>query len=175
MMKDWITIGQLAKQTGLTARAIRFYEAKGLLKSHSRGDNDYRFYSKAELSQALQIKSFRDFGFTLAEIAELLAQDPTLTTKNLQKSLGLKLKSLQVEQLQAAERIHLLETLIASLNTAHKLSELQRRIVMEELVTQAKESIKARGVSVSADLEHSLRHEVQRVSSESSFGDSRMA
>lgn len=71
-MKDWITIGQLAKKTGLTARAIRFYEAKGLLKSHSRGHNDYRFYSKVELAQALHIKEFRNLGFTLSEIATLL-------------------------------------------------------------------------------------------------------
>ncbi len=78
-MKDWITIGQLAKKTGLTARAIRFYETKGLLQSHSRGENDYRFYSKKDLAQALQIKEFRDYGFTLSEIAELLSQDPTLT------------------------------------------------------------------------------------------------
>jgi DNA-binding transcriptional MerR regulator len=166
MMKDWITIGQLAKKTGLTARALRFYEAKGILKSHSRGDNDYRFYSKLELVQALQIKEFRDLGFTLGEIAELLAQDPTLTTRNLQKSLVKKLKSLQAEQFQGQERIQRLETLIASLNTAHKLSEPQRRIVMEELVIQATLQIKARGVKVSRDLEHSLRHEVQEAQSE---------
>lgn len=166
MMKDWITIGQLAKKTGLTARALRFYEAKGLLKSHSRGDNDYRFYSKAELTQALQIKEFRDLGFTLGEIAELLAEDPTLTAGNLQRSLVKKLRSLQVEQFQGLERIQRLETLIASFNTAHKLSEPQRRIIMEELVTQAKLKIKARGVKVSPELEHSLRHEVLEAQSE---------
>lgn len=82
-MKDWITIGQLAKKTGLTARATRFYESKGLLRSHSRGDNDYRFYSKSEVTQAERIKNFKDFGFTLGEIAELLAQAPTLTIANL--------------------------------------------------------------------------------------------
>lgn len=144
-MKDWITIGQLAKKTGLTARAIRFYEAKGLLRSHSRGDNDYRFYSKAELAQALHVKGYRDLGFTLSEIATLLAQDPTLTTGNLQKSLLDKLKFLQTEQFQGFERIQRLETLIASLNMVHKLSEPQRRIIMEEFVTQAALQIRARG------------------------------
>lgn len=158
-MKDWITIGQLAKKTGLTARAIRFYEAKGLLKSHYRGDNDYRFYSKAELSQALQIKNFRNLGFTLGEIAELLTQDPALKTTNLQSSLAKKLTVLQAEQLQAAERIHRLETLIASLTTAHKLSEPQRRIIMEELITQATQKIEALGVNVSKDIEHGLRQQ----------------
>jgi MerR family copper efflux transcriptional regulator len=166
MMKDWITIGQLAKKTGLTARAIRFYEAKGLLKSHSRGDNEYRFYSKAELAHALQIKEFRDLGFTLSEIAELLAKDPTLTIRNLQINLVEKLRSLRSEQVSAAERIQKLETLITSLNKAHKLSEPQRRIVMEELVTQAKQKMKARGVKLSLDLEENLRHEVRESQSE---------
>jgi DNA-binding transcriptional MerR regulator len=165
MMKDWITIGQLAKKTGLTARAIRFYESKGLLRSHSRGDNDYRFYSKSEVTQAERIKNFKDFGFTLGEIAELLAQDPTLTTENLQNSLKKKLKALKADHLQAVARIQRLEALIASLNTAHKLSEPQRRIIMEELVTQAKQKIKARGVAVSGDLERSLRHELQAAES----------
>lgn len=166
MMKDWITIGQLAKKTGLTARAIRFYESKGLLRSHSRGDNDYRFYSKSEVTQAERIKNFKDFGFTLGEIAELLAQDPTLTTENLQNSLKRKLKALKADHLQAAARIQRLEALIASLNTAHKLSEPQRRIIMEELVTQAKQKIKARGVAVSEEIEKQLRHEVQATQTE---------
>ncbi|MGZ3742452.1 MAG: MerR family transcriptional regulator [Pseudobdellovibrionaceae bacterium] len=159
-MKDWITIGQLAKKTGFTARAIRFYETKGLLQSHFRGDNDYRFYSKKEVIHALQIKEFRDYGFTLNEIAELLAQDPTLTTKTLQMSLSKKLRALQAEQIFAQERITKLEALLASLNTTHKLSEPQRRIVMEELVTQAKEKIKARGVKISKELEDTLRSEL---------------
>lgn len=165
-MKDWITIGQLAKKTGLTARAIRFYEAKGLLKSHSRGDNDYRFYSKSEVTQAQRIKDFKELGFTLGEIAELLAQDPTLTTANLQNSLKKKLKTLKAEHLQAAARIQRLEALIASLTKAHKLSEPQRRTIMEELVTQAKHSITARGVTLSPDLEKHLRQEVQEAQSE---------
>ncbi|WP_413290470.1 MerR family transcriptional regulator [Bdellovibrio sp. HCB337] len=160
MMKDWITIGQLAKKTGLTARAIRFYEAKGLLKSHSRGDNDYRFYAKAQVDQAHQIKNFRDLGFALSEIAELLAQDPALTTKNLQSSLVKKLKALKTEHTHAEERIHKLEVLIASLNNAHKLSEPQRRIIMEELVVQAKQQLKARGVQICSDVENTLRVEV---------------
>jgi len=162
-MKDWITIGQLAQKTGLTARALRLYEAKGLLKSHSRGDNDYRFYSKSEVLQALQIKNFKDLGFTLGEIAELLAQDPSLTTANLQNSLKKKLKALKAEHLHAVERIRRLENLIASLNNAHKLSEPQRRIIMEELVTQAKENIKARGVKLSPALEDSLRYELSEI------------
>ncbi|HEY8272285.1 MAG TPA: MerR family transcriptional regulator [Pseudobdellovibrionaceae bacterium] len=160
-MRDWITIGQLAKKTGLTARALRFYEAKGLLKSHYRGDNDYRFYSKEEVDHALQIKEFRDLGFSLSEIAELLGQDPQLTTTNLSISLIRKVESLQGDQFLLKERIRKLEALIASLTTVHKLSEPQRRIVMEELVTQAAEKIKARGFKISEDQEGLLRSEVQ--------------
>jgi len=159
-MKDWITIGQLAIKTGLTARAIRLYEEKGLLKSHSRGDNDYRLYSSQELSQALQIKEFRDMGFSLGEIAEMLTQDPQLTKANMTSFLQKKVECLRQEQQVVGERIGKLESLIASLNTVQKLDEPQRRMIMEELVLQAKEKIKARGVEISSEIEKTLRREI---------------
>lgn len=160
-MKDWLTIGRLAKETGLTARALRFYEAKGLLRSHSRGENDYRFYSSKELRQALHIKEFRDLGFTLDEIAELISQDPTLTKENLQASLEKKSRSLKIDQTQASERIQKLETLIASLKATHKLSEQQRRIVMNELVIKTKEKLKSKGVNISTQVDEHLRIEFE--------------
>jgi hypothetical protein len=44
-----LTIGQAAQVTGLTAKAIRYYEDIGLLPRAARGDNRYRRYTPADV------------------------------------------------------------------------------------------------------------------------------
>ena len=48
MMK--YTLDQVSKLTGLSKRALRFYEENGLLFS-KRSDNNYRFYDSADLDK----------------------------------------------------------------------------------------------------------------------------
>lgn len=68
-------IGEMAQQTGLSARAIRLYEEEGLLRPshHVRGAN--RLYTAADLDRLKQIAGLRDVGFSIAEIRELLEDD----------------------------------------------------------------------------------------------------
>ena len=42
-----LTIGQVAKRTGMTAKTIRYYEAIGLVPAPRRGDSGYRHYDQA--------------------------------------------------------------------------------------------------------------------------------
>ena len=66
-------IHELAKQTGLTAPTIRFYEEQGLLDSRhvQRGANNYRDYCEAAVEHLIVIKEVQAAGFTLAEFKEL--------------------------------------------------------------------------------------------------------
>lgn len=66
-------ISEFAKETGLTADTIRFYEKIGLLDVHhvQRGDNRYRDYRVEALKQVRMIKEAQSAGFTLAEFKEL--------------------------------------------------------------------------------------------------------
>jgi len=69
-MEQIFTVTQLCREYGVTARALRFYEAKGLLHPAREGTRrrfDHR--DKARLSLILRGKRF---GFSLAEIGELL-------------------------------------------------------------------------------------------------------
>ncbi|WP_114240762.1 MerR family transcriptional regulator [Dyella sp. C9] len=65
-------IGELARQSGLTASRIRFYEASGLIQAVDRQANGYRDYPPEALATLNIITSAQDAGFTLDEIRHLL-------------------------------------------------------------------------------------------------------
>ena len=64
------TIGALAAELGLTTRAIRFYEAKGLIAPERRGVA--RFYTRRDRARMLLILRGKNLGFTLEDIREYL-------------------------------------------------------------------------------------------------------
>lgn len=73
-----IDIGEVARQSGLAASALRFYERKGLIEAEGR--NGLRRTYQPEILQRLAlIACARDAGFTLSEIAEFLRARPSDT------------------------------------------------------------------------------------------------
>ncbi|MGW3265589.1 MerR family transcriptional regulator [Streptomyces sp. NPDC001056] len=59
-------IGELAARAGTTARALRYYEARGLLPAR-RDEKGHRAYGEEDLRLLEQIRTLRDFGFELEE------------------------------------------------------------------------------------------------------------
>jgi len=67
------TIEQVAAQTGLTKRTLRYYEEVGLLPPTGRTEGNYRRYTQDDIQRLERIKSLRNLlGFSLADIRELL-------------------------------------------------------------------------------------------------------
>jgi len=66
-----LQIGQVAKKTGLSVDAIRFYEKAGLLPKPGRTDAGYRVYQQHEVADLEFIKKAQQLGFSLKEIREL--------------------------------------------------------------------------------------------------------
>jgi DNA-binding transcriptional MerR regulator len=69
----YLQIGEVAERTGVTQRALRFYEEKGLLKPPSRMEGGFRLYSEDDVRRVQQIKRLQKLlGFSLAEIKEMV-------------------------------------------------------------------------------------------------------
>ena len=60
-------IGELAQRAGSSPRALRYYEAHGLVRP-GRSANGYRVYDDAELAVVRQIRKLLAVGFSLDEI-----------------------------------------------------------------------------------------------------------
>ncbi|MGB1447157.1 MAG: MerR family transcriptional regulator [Arenicellales bacterium] len=75
---DMLTITELAREAGITARAIRFYESKGLLTPRRAGTT--RIYTHRERGRLQLILRGKRLGFSLTDIGEYLDlydADPT--------------------------------------------------------------------------------------------------
>lgn len=67
-------IGETARLTGATPKAIRLYEQLGILRPPVRRGR-YRLYSAADVARIQLLKEAQHLGFSLAEIRDILAGD----------------------------------------------------------------------------------------------------
>lgn len=70
-MNDY-TIGQLAKQTGLSRSTLIYYDKRGLLQPSARSHGNYRKYSEADKTRLERILCYRAAGLSLEDIKDLL-------------------------------------------------------------------------------------------------------
>ena len=74
-MAHVLTIGQLAERSGMATSAIRFYESRGLVRSHRTTGNQRR-YQQAELRRVAFIRTAQRVGLSLEEIGAALSTLP---------------------------------------------------------------------------------------------------
>ena len=72
-MDAHLKIGELARQAGVTAKAIRFYETARVIPPPARGANGYRLYGRDAVDTLRFITQAAGLGLTLAEIREIIA------------------------------------------------------------------------------------------------------
>jgi MerR family transcriptional regulator, repressor of the yfmOP operon len=66
-------IEEAAKKTGLTKRALRYYEELGLVNPSGRTDSGYRMYTDEDVAHILHVKNTRDLlGASLQEIKDMM-------------------------------------------------------------------------------------------------------
>jgi len=68
-----LTIGELATRAGVNVQTVRYYERRGLIPKPARTRSGYRQYRPEAADRLRFIRRAQDLGFSLEEIAELLA------------------------------------------------------------------------------------------------------
>ena len=66
------TISQVAKLTGISIRTLQYYDEIGLLKPSKLTQSGYRLYDDEALRLLQQILFFKELGFSLKDIKEIL-------------------------------------------------------------------------------------------------------
>ncbi|MDN8445539.1 MerR family transcriptional regulator [Acinetobacter baumannii] len=179
-----LKVGELAKQTGLTVRALHHYDDIGLLQPSARSDAGYRLYTPKDITRLHQIQALRGLGMSLAEIYTVL-EDPNLALlpiidrqiqaidqrlaeqKKLRNQLGqLKSQLINGEELDLEDWLNMLE-LIAMYEKYFTQEELEKLTFLQsgtkthqewQELTQAVNTVFNAGESSSSETAQKLAH-----------------
>lgn len=97
----FLTIGELARRTGLTTRTIRFYSDEGLLPPADRTHAGYRLYDGASLARLELLRTLRELGIGLPDASAALAGRQTVA-ELARRHVGLLDEQIRVLRLRRA-------------------------------------------------------------------------
>lgn len=68
-----MTIGRLAQAAGVNIETVHYYQRRGLIAQPAKPEQGHRIYPREALERLLFVRRAQQLGFTLDEIANLLA------------------------------------------------------------------------------------------------------
>ncbi len=94
-----LSIGQLAKISQVNIETVRYYERRGLIPKAPRRTSGYREFSEKDVDRIRFIKHAKALGFTLKEVAELLALkvEPEATCGDITQRIDVKLADVEAK------------------------------------------------------------------------------
>jgi MerR family transcriptional regulator, thiopeptide resistance regulator len=125
-----LTIGALAKRTGLTVRTLHHYDEIGLLEPSGRSEGGYRLYSDDDVRRLERIVLLRNLGIPLTDIGLALRSDASSIVELLERQAA----DVQM-RLEEATRLHArLNETVAQLR-AHDYHDTEQALTLIEGVT----------------------------------------
>jgi len=115
-MAESLDIAQVARLTGLTSRALRFYEARGLV-APLRSASGRRHYGPAELERLHQVMAMKRAGLTLGQIEKLAAGRKI----DLKQLLSEQMRSLDERQRELDTARHMLKSVLSRLDRSEPI------------------------------------------------------
>lgn len=73
-MKAGLTVGAVARLAQVSVRTLHHYDQVGLLTPEERTDSGYRIYGTTDIERLQEILFFRELGFGLTDISEMMAR-----------------------------------------------------------------------------------------------------
>src|SRR5438309_9288283 len=112
------TIGRLARAAGVNVETVRYYQRRGLVAEPERPLNSVRGNSEDSVKRIWFIKRAQDLGFTLAEIANLLALEDGRSCRETRELAGRKLAIVESRLTDLSRLRRTLRELIAGCDTS---------------------------------------------------------
>lgn len=107
-----LRVGELARRTGFTVRALHHYDSIGLLHPTGRSDSGYRLYGRDDIARLHGIQTLRRMGLALADVAQLLDGGAVTLPALLARQIGLL--DQQIAQAQALRaRLTVMQSILA--------------------------------------------------------------
>lgn len=128
-------ISQFSKISGLTVKALRYYDETNILKPSFRNEeNQYRYYNDNDLKKALLIKKLRNLDFSIMEIKEVVE---TFENENdLVYILQEKIKFIERNISKEKELIQKISLSTFSFDVTHKINDylIEKKEIQKMLV-----------------------------------------
>jgi len=102
------TIGEISKLLGISIEGIRHYERKGVISSTRNPDNGYRYYGHLDITALIRSRSYRGFGFSIDETAELINSNDL---NHISERYARQAESLDKERARLLEKQKMMEEL----------------------------------------------------------------
>jgi DNA-binding transcriptional MerR regulator len=145
MSNERLTIGELARRTGVPVKTLRFYSDAGLLPPAGRTNSRYRLYADDALVRVDLIRTLRDAGLTLDSIKKVLSREMSLAD-----ALRLRLAAIEAHvaslqrvsaALRAALRAEPNDEDLRRIYAVTRLSNEERKAVIERFYDRVSEGI----------------------------------
>ncbi|MEU9628470.1 MerR family transcriptional regulator [Streptomyces luteogriseus] len=140
-----LTIGELARVTGLTVRTIRYWSDEGALPPVGRSAGGYRLYDAASVARLELIRTLRELGLGLTDVRRILAGETTVAQVAAAHVVALdaQIRALKVTRAvlsTVAKRDSGVEEMTL-MNRLARLSAAERRRIVEDFMAEIFEGI----------------------------------
>jgi DNA-binding transcriptional MerR regulator len=121
-----MTIGELARRTGLAVRTLRFYADAGVLPEASRSESGYRVFGTEAVARARLLRTLRELGVGLEDVKRVLAAEvslPEIADRHA-RALDAQIRSLRLQR-----------AVLRAVATSTNAEELQRMTELTSMTT----------------------------------------
>lgn len=116
MQRVAMSVGVLAERSGVTVRALHYYDEVGLLSPSARSAAGHRRYGAEDIARLQQIRSLQHLGFSLKEIADLLRR-PDRSPREMIEAQRERVETQIATLTELCERLQGLVTIVEAADT----------------------------------------------------------
>ena len=135
-----LTIGELARATGLTVRTIRYWSDEGALPPVTRSAGGYRLYDAGSVARLELVRTLRELGLGLDHVRAVLAGETTVAEVAAAHvaALDAQIRTLRVTRavLSSVARRGSTAEEMTLMNKLARLSAAERKRILEEFVDE---------------------------------------